>query len=179
MVVPAPATCQVPSDSGRRRVLSVSLDLLFVDIRHSFPPLGDYISFGLPPNFSKWLAGDAAVVALWDKPLTAEERQARNEAIFDLWLGGETETAIAEKAVMGQQSISDILKVTAAAKAEASGITEQPPIYNVWNYAQCDPRFGQKRGGSVLIWGEARLATNRVYERLGNLNALVGLLPKV
>lgn len=104
---------------------------------------------GYQTDLLKMVTGDVETLTLWSRPLTAEERTTRNEAIFDLWLGGETETAIAEKAVMGQQSVSDILKVTAATKAEASGITEKPPIYNVWNYAQCDPRFGQGHPGRI------------------------------
>ena len=28
-------------------------------------------------------------------------------------------------------------------------IAEAPPIYNVWNYSGCDPRFGQKHPGQI------------------------------
>lgn len=97
----------------------------------------------------RMIAGEAEVVALWDKPLTAEERVQRNEVIFNLWLGGETEAAVARKANMGLSTVCELLKVFAAAKAKASDITEAPPIYNVWNYSACDPRFGQKHPGQI------------------------------
>ena len=92
---------------------------------------------------------DMETIEHWSRPLIKEERTQRNNLIFDLWLAGETTTEIAEKMVMGQQTISDILKDTATAKAAASGITEKPPIYNVWNYSNCDPRFGQKHPGQI------------------------------
>ena len=53
-----------------------------------------------------------------------------------------------------------MLSLITKAKAEASNQTEKPPIYNVWNYSFCDPRFGQAYPGripgqavvSLLLW---------------------------
>jgi len=94
-------------------------------------------------------ARDTETIEHWSRPFTKEERTQRNDLIFDLWLGGETERDIVEKVVMSQQSVSNILKVTTTAKANGSGIVEKPPIYNVWNYSHCDPRFGQKYPGQI------------------------------
>jgi len=35
-------------------------------------------------------------------------------------------------------------------KLEAMHQTEPPPVYNVWNYANCDPRFGENFGDMRL-----------------------------
>ncbi len=40
-------------------------------------------------------------------------------------------------------------RVAEARKRDAMQISETPPIYNVWNYALCDPRFGQKHPGQI------------------------------
>ncbi len=79
----------------------------------------------------------------------AAERQHRNEAIFDLWLAGETIRDVAKRFHMGKSQIADIITLSGRRKAEATGQTEKPPIYNVWNYGSCDPRFGQEHPGRI------------------------------
>lgn len=71
--------------------------------------------------------------------MTAEERQARNEAIFDLWLAGHTTRDIAGKLHMGFRQVAYIVEACSKAKLAEAAQTEKPPIYNVWNCSLCDP----------------------------------------
>lgn len=125
------------------------LDSLPVLVRQRLA-LNDLLSRdGYQTDLLKMVAGDAETLTLWNHPLTAEERTARNEAIFDLWLGGETTRDIAEKASLDHSVIVRILQVVQKARLEAMHQTEKPPVYNVWNCAQCDPRFGQDHPGRI------------------------------
>ena len=86
----------------------------------------------------------------------------RNNAIFDHWLAGETTTEIAEKLHITRQSIDNVIESAKTAKREAMLHTEQPPISNVWNYASCDPRFGQKHPGQMTEPVSANAETQTV-----------------
>lgn len=97
----------------------------------------------------KLLAGDVATIEKWNTPLTSADRQDRNNAIFDHWLADETTVELAKKTQLGHQYISDVIRVASASKRSNNTQTEQPPIYNVWNYASCDPRFGQDHPGRI------------------------------
>jgi len=99
---------------------------------------------GYEEDLRKLLAGDVATIEKWGMPLTSTDRQDRNNAIFDHWLAGETTTQIAGKVHLPRQHIDRIITDARIAKREAMCITEQPPHLNVWNYALCDPRFGQE-----------------------------------
>jgi hypothetical protein len=70
-------------------------------------------------------------------------------AIFDHWLAGETETELATNAKLNVSQICRILESLQTVKRDTLQISEQPPIYNVWNFASCDPRFGQKHPGQI------------------------------
>jgi len=85
----------------------------------------------------------------WSSPLTKEERQDRNNAIFDRWLAGETPEQIATISHMTRRQIHNIIESGKTTKRNTISISEQPPIYNVWNYGNCDPRFGQKHPGHL------------------------------
>ena len=84
----------------------------------------------------------------------------RNNAIFDHWLAGETNTEIAKKSHLDRSAIDDVVANGRVSKVQQHSPTEQPPIYNVWNYGSCDPRFGQKHPGqmpgqalvNLLLW---------------------------
>lgn len=104
---------------------------------------------GYEKELTKLLTHDPAAIEKWSLPLTAEEREARNNAIFDHWLAGETPNEIAKKLHIARRHIHDIIQTGCNAKRETTSITEQPPIYNVWNYGGCDPRFGQKHPGQI------------------------------
>ena len=91
----------------------------------------------------KIMAGDAETIKLWSAPLTNQERLGRNNAIFDHWLSGKTTTEIAKNLHITRQEIDYIIKHAKDDRRNSLCITEQPPIYNVWNYANCDPRFGR------------------------------------
>ena len=95
------------------------------------------------------LANDTDTLRKWASPLTIEERAARDAAIFDHWLAGETQTEIARNLHLKRQSIAPIIKKAVKDKLGNHLHTEQAPIYNVWNYAGCDPRFGQKHPGQI------------------------------
>lgn len=97
----------------------------------------------------KILVGDPKTIVEWSKPLSNQERLDRNNAIFDHWLAGETITQLAKSGNIGHSQVANIIKHSIIAKRDLTGITEAPPIYNVWNYALCDPRFGQKHPGQI------------------------------
>jgi len=111
-------------------------------------------------EFLKIVAGDIETIKKWSTPLTNAERQDRNNAIFYHWLAGETTTEIAKRAYLNQGAVVRIINVMRVSRLEAMHISETPPIYNVWNYAFCDPRFGQKHPGqfpgqaiiNLLLW---------------------------
>lgn len=104
---------------------------------------------GYDEDFLAILANDAETLSKWSIPLTKAERAERNNAIFDHWLAGETTTETAKKLHITRQAIDDVIEDARRSKPDASCITESPPIYNVWNYASCDPRFGQKHPGQI------------------------------
>lgn len=92
-------------------------------------------------------SGDQAVIEKWSAPLTETERIDRNNAIFNHWLAGETSPEIANKCRLKERQVRDIIETAKQSKATSTAVSEQPPIYNVWNYGGCDPRFGQKHPG--------------------------------
>lgn len=100
-------------------------------------------------DIMKIMAGDTETIKKWSVTLTKQERQDRNNAIFDHWLAGETTTEIAKKSHLHRTAIDKIITNATSSRLESSSITEQPPIYNVWNYATCDPRFGQECPGRI------------------------------
>ena len=104
---------------------------------------------GHDKDFLAILANDAETLERWSLPLTEAERAERNNAIFVHWLAGETTTEIAKKAKAAETQIRRIITNRRSAMLDKVAITEQPPIYNVWNFASCDPRFGQKHPGQI------------------------------
>ena len=104
---------------------------------------------GYEEDLLKMVTGDEATLIVWGHALTPEERAQRNNLIFDLWLAGETTRKIAEKVSMPHQHISRIINLARQARLEGMCQTEKPPIYNVWNYSLCDPRFGQDYPGRI------------------------------
>jgi len=86
----------------------------------------------------------ATMIGINDKDIIT-----RNNAIFDHWLAGETTTEIAEKSHLDRSQIDNIIKHGTASRLQGNPITETPPIYNVWNYGTCDPRFGQNYPGRI------------------------------
>lgn len=101
-------------------------------------------------DFLAIVANDAEILKKWSSPLNNAERTERNNAIFDHWLAGETITEIAKSGKMGHSQVANIINNSTANKRDDSGINEHPPIYNVWNYSSCDPRFGGEYGGMRL-----------------------------
>lgn len=57
------------------------------------------------------------------------------------WLAGKTPEEIANISYMTRRQIHNIIESGKASKRETLSIIEQPPIYNVWNYGNCDPSF--------------------------------------
>ena len=104
---------------------------------------------GYKDDLAKLISNDAETLKKWSAPMTETERQDRNNAIFDHWLAGKTTTDIAKKTYLDQGAVVRIINVMRAFSLEARHISETPPIYNVWNYALCDKRFGQKHPGQI------------------------------
>jgi len=100
-------------------------------------------------DFLAIAANDAKTLKKWSAPLSNEERTNRNNAIFGHWLAGETSTEIAKKTYLDQGTVVRIINVMRASSLEAMHISETPPVYNVWNYVSCDPRFGQDYPGRI------------------------------
>ena len=121
---------------------------------------------GYQDDLAKILTRDPATMERWSLPLTAEERQARNNAIFGHWLAGETSTELARKCHLQQSAIVKVIKHITASRLEGSDITEQPPIYNVWNYSSCDPRFGGRYGDLKLKEHPGRIPGQAVINLL-------------
>jgi len=119
-------------------------------------------------DLRKFMAGDAATIEKWEMPLTSTDRQDRNNAIFDHWLAGETTTAVAKKLYLTQQLVSEVIKETSNTRLETLCISETPPVYNVWNYNSCDPRFGQDHPGRIPGQAIVHLLSSLVpvFERL-------------
>jgi len=104
---------------------------------------------GYEEDLQKLLAGDVATIEKWGMPLTSTDRQDRNNAIFDHWLAGESEATIAKKGVASPVQVHRIIHLLRQARLEGMEYSESPPIYNVWNYSSCDPRFGQEHPGRI------------------------------
>jgi len=64
-----------------------------------------------------------------------------------LVLARQTTTELAKKAKLSLSVISGIIHNIGKARLETTEIVEQQPIYNVWNFSVCDPRFGQDHPG--------------------------------
>jgi hypothetical protein len=96
----------------------------------------------------KVAAGDAEVLAKWSEPLTPEERADRRKVILDLWLAGATEPMISTYLRMSGGGVHESIGQSRLNYVEEVR-KEEPPIYNVWNFSQCDPRFGQKHPGQI------------------------------
>ncbi len=112
------------------------------------------------------MAGDAATIEKWGMPLTSTDRQDRNHAIFGHWLAGETTTEIAKHAQIDHTSVVRVISMVRSSRLEAMHISEAPPIYNVWNYASCDPRFGEKYGDIRLKEHPGRIPGQAVVNLL-------------
>lgn len=104
---------------------------------------------GYNEDFLAILANDTEALVKWSAPLSEAERADRNNAIFDHWLAGETIEKIAKSGKVGHSQVANIIKHSIASKCDNTGIVEQPPVYNVWNFSSCDPRFGQKHPGQI------------------------------
>ena len=100
-------------------------------------------------DFLAIAANDAETLKKWSAPLSNEERTNRNNAIFDHWLAGESENTISKKGVVSPVQIHRIIDLLRKSKLKAMEYNETPPIYNVWSYSNCDPRFGQKHPGQI------------------------------
>jgi hypothetical protein len=72
-----------------------------------------------------------------------EEVADRKQVIFDLWLAGKTERDIADKLCIGRNAVHESIALHRKIKAQQL-CEEAPPIYNVWIFAQCDPRFSER-----------------------------------
>lgn len=94
------------------------------------------------------VAGNDEALQNWSQPLPKEEREQRKQVIFDLWLAGATEREVAEQLAISNIQIHKVIKLLTKNGHKVVS-TEEPPIYNVWNFANCDPRFGQKHPGQI------------------------------
>jgi hypothetical protein len=104
---------------------------------------------GHDKDFFAILANDTETLARWSLPLTEAERTERNNAIFDHWLAGESEATIAKKGVASPVQAHRIIHLLRQSRLETMEYSESPPVYNVWNYSGCDPRFGQDHPGRI------------------------------
>lgn len=104
---------------------------------------------GYDEDFLAIVANDTETLKKWSLPLSGAERTERNNAIFDHWLAGETSTELAKKSHLDRRLIGRLIEKGTASRLEQLSLIEQSPIYNVWNYGTCDPRFGQKYPGQV------------------------------
>lgn len=104
---------------------------------------------GYEGDLAQLIAQDQTAIAKWSAPLTAEERVDRNNAIFDHWLAGEMVTQLAQRLNLSKSTVSEVIEKFGAAKREGAEYSEQPPVYNVWNYSACDNRFGQEHPGRI------------------------------
>ena len=95
-------------------------------------------------NLSCWLKSNPGGISL-----AKEERAARDAAIFDHWLAGKTIWELAQKGNLSPSHVHDIITAFGKSKLERAEWSETPPIYNVWNFSICDPRFGQKHPGQI------------------------------
>ena len=138
---------QVAGEKGVTTATISPLDSLPKRARQRLAVLKALGRDGYEEDLLKMVTGDEATLTAWGCPLTPEERAQRNDLIFDLWLAGETTTAIAEKLHLQHPAIVKILRSVTAAKLEAWNIPEQPNVYNVWNYSSCDKRFGEPLPG--------------------------------
>ena len=55
----------------------------------------------------------------------------------------------AKKAKLSQSVVSESIHRIGKAWLETTDISEQPPVYNAWNYSACDKRFGQPHPGQI------------------------------
>jgi hypothetical protein len=103
---------------------------------------------GYEADLAQLLSHEPATLVKWSAPLTPQERIDRNNAIFKHWLAGETSTELARKSQLDRRLIDRIIKRGTSARIATLSL-QQPPIYNVWKYGSCDPRFGQKHPGQI------------------------------
>lgn len=99
-------------------------------------------------------------------------------AIFEHWLAGETANSIGRRCHLARWLVDRIIEHGKAATLEGLCHAEQAPIYNVWNYGDCDPRFGQFSrfipNGRIAEWNKigssGDLAENAVrnFSSFGN-----------
>lgn len=100
-------------------------------------------------DFLKIMTGDAETIEKWSVPMTKAERTERNNAIFEHWLAGNSLKELSSKSHVTYRHIKRIIKEGQASRLNDIAPTEQPPIYNVWNYGTCDKRFGQPHPGQI------------------------------
>ena len=59
-----------------------------------------------------------------------------------MWLAGGTTVEIAEKQVIRQNAVFESIQLTRQSALKKL-VSDEPPVYNVWNFNRCDPRPGQ------------------------------------
>ena len=78
----------------------------------------------------------------WTDKLREEEDLTRNQQVLDLYLQGLTQEEIAEKLVLTQQGVSQVLINTKKATEGKICIPDPPQIGDVWTFTNCDDQYG-------------------------------------
>lgn len=85
----------------------------------------------------------------WLKDLRKERREERNQEILDLYLAGYTQEEMGEKFNLDDTSVSKILKDLKNAISGKIQLTDSLQLFNVWNFAKCDSRYGLDSPGRI------------------------------
>ena len=113
-----------------------------------------------------------SILAILPKPIKVH----RGIVGFAHWLAGETSTSLAQKCHLARRLVDGIIKHGNTATLKELCHTEQPPIYNVWNYGNCDPRFGQRHPGRIP--GQAVVVDQKTVSNALSKNAQMHEIPQ-
>lgn len=80
----------------------------------------------------------------WTKDIRTQRKNERDQQILDLYLACYTQEEIAEKVKISQKAVSNIIVDSKNSIGGKITTPDSLQYYNVWNFGQCDERYGIK-----------------------------------
>lgn len=107
----------------------------------------------------------------WTKDIREQEHKEEDRLIWNMWLACATQEEIAEATGLSREAISD--RIGILHKSVETTAPDPLCVYNVWNFAKCDDRFGIEYPGRI----PGQIIANVLYyytEPLGTVVDLFG-----
>lgn len=101
-------------------------------------------------DIAEVLSVSTGSISAWVRDLKEKQDEERDTKIWQMWLSCHTEQEIADSVGdLTRQRINQILDNARKFKSEEICIPDSLQLFNLWNFQDCDPRYGMDYPGRI------------------------------